>query len=51
MPSIPEDGSKPEVEAKGLKIKVEELVDLRVEWALVSKIITEETEEDNEDDD
>lgn len=48
MPSIPDDGSKPEVEAKGLKIKVEKLGDHRVEWALVSKIITEEeTEEDD----
>ena len=48
MPSIPEDGSKPEVEVKGLKIKVEEIVDLRVEWALVSKIIPEVTEDEEE---
>lgn len=38
MPSIPDDNSKPEVEIKGLKIKVEKIVDLRVEWALVSKL-------------
>ncbi len=44
MPSIPEDGSKPEVELKGLKIKVEKIVDLRVEWALVSKLETTEDE-------
>ena len=51
MPSIPEDGSKPEVELKGLKIKVEELIDLRVEWALVSKLVTEKnTDEDVLDD-
>ncbi len=34
---IPEDGSHPEVEVNGLHIKVEELRDRRVEWALVSK--------------
>ncbi len=52
LPSIPEDGSKPEVKAKGLDIKVEELVDLRIEWALVSKIITENEEnEENEEED
>lgn len=44
IPSIPEDGSKIEVTTKGLEIKVEELTDLRVEWALVSK-----TEPDNTD--
>lgn len=35
---IPEDGSQPEVEAHGLHIRVEELADRRVEWALVSKL-------------
>ena len=35
---IPEDGSHPEVDACGLHIKVEELTDRRVEWALVSKL-------------
>ena len=34
---IPEDGSRPEVEAHGLRIQVEELADRRVEWALVSR--------------
>lgn len=38
LPSIPDDESSLEVTAKGLHIKVEELSDLRVEWALVSKI-------------
>lgn len=47
IPSIPDDGTLPEVEVKGLKIKVEKIVDLRVESALVSKIITE-TEEESE---
>ncbi len=49
MPSIPEDGSTPEVEVKGLKIKVEKISDLRVEWALVSKVITEPEEESEEE--
>ena len=35
---IPEDGSHPEVEAFGLHIRVEELEDRRVEWALVSRV-------------
>ena len=48
MPSIPDDGSTPEVEIKGLKIRVEKIVDLRVESALVSKLITEETESEED---
>lgn len=35
---IPEDGSRPVVEALGLRIKVEELCERRVEWALVEKL-------------
>ena len=35
---IPENGSRPVVEAFGLRIRVEELCDRRVEWALVEKI-------------
>ena len=35
---IPEDGSRPVVEAMGLHIQVEELCDRRVEWALVKKL-------------
>ena len=42
---IPEDGSQPEVEAYGLKIRVEELAERRVEWALVSKMTQQEREE------
>lgn len=42
---IPEDGSTVEVDVCGLHVKVVELSDRRVEWALVSKLIPEETEE------
>lgn len=35
---IPQDGSRPVVEALGLRIRVEELCDRRVEWALVEKL-------------
>lgn len=37
---IPEDGSRPTVEAMGLRIRVEELCDRRVEWAVVEQIKT-----------
>lgn len=40
LPVIPEDGSRPVVEALGLRIRVEELCDRRVEWALVEKIVS-----------
>ena len=39
---IPPDGSKPEVDVVGLHIKVDKLEDHRVEWAMVSKIETNE---------
>lgn len=39
---IPEDGSRPQVEADGLRIQVESMADRRVEWALVSKLEGEE---------
>ena len=39
---IPEDGSHLEVDALGLHIRVEELAERRVEWALVSKNPPEE---------
>lgn len=42
---IPEDGSTVEVDACGLHIKVVELTDRRVEWALVSKLTLEEPNE------
>ena len=41
---IPEDGSRPQVEADGLRIQVESMADRRVEWALVSKLESEEEE-------
>lgn len=37
LPVIPEDGSRPVVEAMGLRIRVEELWDRRVGWALAEK--------------
>ncbi|MCC8120576.1 MAG: hemolysin family protein [Oscillospiraceae bacterium] len=43
---IPEDGSRLEVDACGLHIQVEELTDRRVEWALLSKLPTEEAGEE-----
>ena len=39
---IPEDGSRPLVEALGLRIRVEELCERRVEWALVERLEPEE---------
>lgn len=42
---IPEDGSRPVVEALGLRIQVEELCDRRVEWALVEKLSPEPEQE------
>ena len=41
---IPEDGSKFEVDALGLHIRVEVFTDHRVEWALVSKLPPREEE-------
>ena len=43
---IPEDGSRPVVEALGLRIQVEELCDRRVEWALVEKLTPDPEEEE-----
>ena len=42
---IPEDGSRPAVDALGLHIQVEELCDRRVEWALVEKLRPEPEKE------
>ena len=42
---IPEDGSRPAVDALGLHIQVEELCDRRVEWALVEKLPPEPEKE------
>ncbi len=35
---IPEDGTKPHVQAMGLDVQVEEITDHRVEWAIVSAL-------------
>ena len=43
---IPEDGSQVEVDVCGLHVKVEELSDRRVEWALVSKLEKPAAEEE-----
>ncbi len=50
---IPEDGSHPEVEVDGLHIRVEELTDRRVEWAVVTKLSPQagETGEDGREED
>lgn len=39
---IPQDGSTPEVDANGLRIRVETMEDRRVEQALVSKLLDDE---------
>ena len=47
LTTIPQDGSHPEVEVCGLHIYVEELLDHRVETAIISKILPpEETKEE-----
>jgi len=46
LTEIPEDGSHPEVECFGLHIRVEELSDRRVEWAIVNKVEPEEESEE-----
>ena len=43
MSVIPENGSRPMVEALGLRIQVEELSERRVEWALVELLQREST--------
>lgn len=45
---IPEDGSHLEVNVYGLHIKVLELVDRRVEWALVSKLGSDNKKDEEE---
>ena len=39
LTEIPADGEHPEVECYGLRIRVEELSDRRVEWAVVEKLV------------
>ena len=38
LPVIPEDGSRPEMEVLGLRVRVESICERRVEWALVEKL-------------
>jgi len=46
---IPADGSRPVVETMGLRIRVEDLSERRVNWALVEKLEPEETGGGHED--
>ena len=48
MTNIPQDGSHPVVDVWGLHIVVEEIQERRVEWAMVSKLPPEDTEEEEE---
>ena len=50
LTQIPDDGDTPELETDTLKIRVEEILNHRVEWALVSKL-PPKVEEDDEDED
>lgn len=50
LTQIPDDGNTPELETDTLKIRVEEILNHRVEWALVSKL-PPKVEEDDEDED
>ena len=38
MSSIPEDGSHPEVEVAGVRMRVDQLEDRRIEWAILSLV-------------
>ena len=48
LSAIPQDGSQVEVDTCGLHIKVLELTDRRVEWALVSKLPTPASVQDGD---
>lgn len=47
--SIPEDGTRPEIQAGGLRVQVERICDHRVETALVSRLEPEHEDENTED--
>jgi len=47
--SIPEDGTKPEVTINGLHVQVENILEHRIEKALVSKVIPDAATEDADD--
>ena len=45
---VPDDGSHPEVDAYGLHIRVDEIEDRRIEWAVVSKLETPEVKNEKD---
>ena len=45
---VPDDGSHPEVDAYGLHIRVDEIEDRRIEWAVVSKLETPEVKSEKD---
>ncbi len=47
---IPKDGTTLEVEACGLHIQVTEIIDRRVEWTLVSKVLPKDDHKEDDDD-
>ncbi|MEL7624487.1 MAG: hemolysin family protein [Clostridiales bacterium] len=49
--TIPEDGTTPVIEAYGLRVQVEEVLDHRVEKALVSKLEEEPEDDEGEEED
>ncbi len=49
MKTIPQDGSHPEVECYGLRIRVEEIEDRRVEWATVTVLDEKNLPTENKD--
>ena len=49
MMTIPKDGSHPVVECFGLRIRAEEIVDRRVEWATVT-VLPQQNEAENQED-
>ncbi|MBE5782416.1 MAG: HlyC/CorC family transporter [Clostridiales bacterium] len=49
LATIPKDGTHPVVECFGVRIRVDEIVDRRVEWATVT-VLPKETKEDEKED-
>ena len=49
LATSPQDGSHPEVECHGVRIRVEKIEDRRVEWATVTILPKEQPEEKEED--
>ena len=49
LATIPQDGTHPQVECHGVRIRVEEIEDRRVDWATVTILPKEVTEEEKED--